>query len=40
MQRALYKKTKFTRGYWEDFFSAKEMKKFANREVRRKNLKK
>lgn len=38
MQRGLYRKTKTTRGYWFDFMSAKEMKKWAKREVRRKNM--
>lgn len=37
MQRGLYRKTKTTRGYWFDFMSAKEMKKRAKREIRRKN---
>ena len=38
MQRTLYKKTKTTRGYWKDFLTSKQMKKFANREVRRKKV--
>jgi hypothetical protein len=37
MQKALYKKVKVTHGYWFDYMSAKEMKKWAKREVRRKN---
>ena len=37
MQRAIYKRTKTTRGYWFDFMSVKDMKKWAKREVRRKN---
>ena len=37
MQRAIYKRIKTTRGYWFDFMSAKDMKKWAKREIRRKN---
>ena len=37
MHRGDFKKTKTTRGYWSDFMSKKDMKKWAKREVRRKN---
>lgn len=39
MKRADYKKTVVTHGYWQDMKSKKDMKRWAKREVRRKNKK-